>query len=347
MTPPGTAGPPAGARAIAAWLFVCAGLVFAMVLLGGLTRLTESGLSMVGWKPLTGWLPPLDRGQWLAEFEAYRRTPEFRLRNSWMTVEDFRGIFWLEYLHRLFGRVIGVVYLLPYLWFAARFRLSRRLLALLAVPFVLGGVQGVLGWYMVRSGLVDEPAVSHYALAAHLALAAAIYVCLLHFALRLRRGSRPAPGVRGGAAVTALAFATMVWGAFLAGLDGGAVHNTFPLMNGRLLPEEFMALAPWWRDVLENVATVQFGHRLLAVLTAAAAALLWFRCRGTAAGGRAAALAVAVLCQFALGAVTVLHGAPLAVAWLHQAGAMVVLSCGVWASQGASGVPPDAGRPRG
>lgn len=327
------AGPPAApvpARAIGLWLLVCAGLVLAMVLVGGFTRLTESGLSMVRWRPLTGWLPPLDHQQWLAEFDAYRRTPEFRLRNSWMTVEDFRGIYWPEYVHRLLGRVIGLAYGLPLLWFAVRHRLPGRLLALLAVPLALGGLQGALGWYMVRSGLVDEPAVSHFLLAAHLALALVIYGYLLVAALELWRGPRPPRPAPGFAPVAAALLVTMVWGALLAGLDGGAVYSTFPLMDGRLVPAEALALEPWWRDVLENVATVQFGHRLLAALTAAASVLLWVRHRRTAAGRPLAALAAAVLCQFALGAATVLSGGAAAVAWLHQAGALAVFTCALW-----------------
>ena len=333
-----TATSPFPARAIGIWLLACAALVFLMVLLGGLTRLTGSGLSMVDWRPLTGWLPPLGHEQWLSVYEAYRQTPEFQLVNSWMTIEDFRGIFWLEYLHRLFGRIIGVAYLLPFIWFAARHRLPGRTVFRLAIPFVLGGLQGALGWYMVKSGLVDEPSVSQYRLAAHLGLAVVIYGFLLHGGLdMLRAGCRRAGGPAGAIMlVTGMIFATMIMGAFLAGLDGGGVYNSFPLMDGHLVPPEAMTLHPWWRDIFENVATIQFAHRVLALATLGAILALWLAARRTASARPVSAMALVAACQFTLGAVAVVHGAPLSIAWAHQAGAMILFSCAVWAWQGAA-----------
>ncbi len=296
-----------------------------MVLLGGATRLTESGLSMVTWRPVTGWLPPLGDRDWAVLFDAYRETPEFRRLNFWMTVEDFKRIFWLEYLHRLLGRVVGLVYALPLFWFAARYRLPGRLAARLVFLLALGAAQGALGWYMVKSGLVDRPSVSQYRLAAHLGLAVAIYGMLLHTALGLR--SRRPSGSRAALPVAALTFVTMIWGAFLAGLDGGSVYNTFPLMEGELIPPEAASMSPPWRNLFENVAAVQFLHRALAVLAVLAALAAWCRIR-TAVFAVAAAFAVA---QFALGAATILTGAPPALAWMHQAGAMFLFSAAVWA----------------
>ena len=317
--------PPAPARRIAGWLFLCSALVLAMVLLGGLTRLTESGLSMVTWRPVTGWLPPLDDGDWIVLFDAYRETPEFRLLNFWMTVEDFKRIFWLEYLHRLLGRVVGLVYALPLFWFALRYRLPGGLAVRLVFLLGLGAAQGVLGWYMVKSGLIDRPSVSQYRLAAHLALAVAIYGMLLHTALGLRAG-RP-PGNRAALPVAGLTFATMIWGAFLAGLDGGSAYNTFPLMEGRLFPPEAATMSPSWRNLFENVAAVQFLHRVLAVFTVLAALAAWYRNR---TGVFAVTAAFAVV-QFTLGAATILTGAPIALAWTHQAGAMLLFSSAIWA----------------
>ena len=317
--------PPAPARKIARWLFLCSALVFAMVLLGGLTRLTESGLSMVTWKPVTGWLPPLGNRDWAALFDAYRETPEFRRLNFWMTVEDFKRIFWLEYLHRLLGRIVGLVYALPLFWFAVRYRLPGRLAARLVFLLGLGAAQGALGWYMVKSGLVDRPSVSQYRLAAHLGLAVAIYGMLLHTALGLR-ARRPSGG-RAAAPVAALTFVTMIWGAFLAGLDGGSAYNTFPLMEGRLLPPEATAMSPIWRNLFENVAAVQFLHRALAVFTVLAALAAWYWNRT----GVFAVMAAFAVAQFALGAATILTGAPIALAWMHQAGAMLLFSSAIWA----------------
>ena len=315
---------------MAAWLFSCAALVFAMVLLGGYTRLTGSGLSMVDWRPVTGWLPPLDGRAWARLFDAYRGTPEFRGLNFWMTLEDFKGIFWPEYLHRLMGRVVGLAYALPLLWFAVRHRPPPGLAPRLWLLLLLGAAQGVLGWYMVRSGLVDRPSVSHYRLAAHLGLAVAIYALLLHAALGLvrPRARRPAPlGVR---LLAGLAFATMIWGALLAGLDGGRIHNTFPLMDGRLLHPDAAALSPWWRNPVENPAAVQLLHRLLGTATALAALWLWLARRRRAPRALPAAALLALL-QFGLGAAAILTGAELPVALAHQAGAMLLFTAVVWA----------------
>ena len=321
-------------RAVALWLYICCATIFAMVVLGGLTRLTGSGLSMATWRPVTGWLPPLDAAGWEAAFALYRETPEFRRVNFWMTVDDFRSIFWLEYLHRLWGRLIGLVFAVPAVWFALRGRLGRRLGMALGIAFLLGAAQGALGWYMVQSGLVDRPEVSHYRLAAHLLLALAVYGFLLWLALGLthRRAPGGTHGAHLGLIVAGIAL-TAIWGAFTAGLDAGHIHPSFPLMDGSLVPPEAFSIAPWTADLTGNPATVQFVHRWLAILVLAAILALWWRARHAPRGERRAydMLAGMGLLQAALGIATLLLGVPLTVAALHQAGAVVLLSLAIYA----------------
>lgn len=329
------ARPAAPLRAIEIWLYACCALVFAMVLLGGITRLTESGLSIVDWRPVTGWLPPLTDLEWAAVFDAYRESPEFRKLNFWMELEDFKRIFWLEYLHRLLGRGIGIVYLLPFLWFVIRYRVPARLTGRLTVLFVLGGAQGVLGWYMVKSGLVDQPSVSQYRLAAHLGLAVAIYGMMLYTAAGLRGAAAGVPA-RAARGLGCLVFITMIWGAFVSGLDGGAVFNTFPLMDGRLIPPGTLSMSPWWLNLFENIGMVQFIHRCLAILTVTAALSLWWKHRSSVSRSPDF-IALLALLQFCLGIATILSGASIYIAWAHQAGAMLLFSAAVWIWQGSSG----------
>ena len=321
-------------RAVALWLYLCCAMIFAMVVLGGLTRLTGSGLSMVTWQPVTGWLPPLDAAEWDSVFALYRETPEFRRVNFWMTLDDFRSIFWLEYAHRVWGRLIGVAFVLPAAWFALTGRIGRGLGIALAVAFLLGAAQGALGWYMVQSGLVDRPEVSHYRLASHLALALAVYAFLLWLALgvsqtRAPRGPRDA---QLGLVIAGIAL-TAVWGAFVAGLDAGHIHPTFPLMDGRLIPPEAFSTAPWAADMTANPVTVQLLHRWLAILLLAAIlALRWRARRAPPAERRALDLLAGMgIVQAGLGVVTLLTGVPLAAAALHQAGAAVLLSLAIYA----------------
>ena len=321
-------------RAVALWLYACCAMIFAMVVLGGLTRLTGSGLSMATWQPVTGWLPPLNAAEWEAVFALYRETPEFRRVNFWMTVDDFRAIFWLEYLHRVWGRLIGLAFVLPAAWFAWHGRIGRRLGIGLAVAFLLGAGQGVLGWYMVQSGLVDRPEVSHYRLAAHLALALAVYAWLLWLALgpARERAARGAYGMHIGLVIAGVAL-TAIWGAFVAGLDAGHIHPTFPLMDGRLVPREIFSTAPWTADLTGNPVTVQFVHRWLAMLVVGAILALWWRARHLPPAGRRGfdLLAGMAVLQAGLGVATLLLGVPLAAASLHQAGAVVLLSLSVHA----------------
>lgn len=333
-----TIRPPAPLKAIEYWLYACCALVFAMVLLGGITRLTESGLSIVHWRPFTGWIPPMNEAAWTAVFDSYRESPEFQKLNFWMALEDFKRIFWLEYLHRVLGRIIGLAYFVPFAWFLIRYRLPARLTVRLATLFVLGGLQGALGWYMVKSGLVDQPSVSQYRLAAHLGLAVAIYAAMLYTALGLRAARSPdiagarGPLSRGGRGLTMLIFITMIWGAFVAGMDGGAVFTTFPLMDGRLIPPNALSISPVWLNLFENIGTVQFLHRVLAVCTVVAALSLWWMQRRETS--RAVTLvAVFAALQFCLGIATILTGASIYIAWAHQGGAMLLFTAAIFAWQ--------------
>ncbi|MGE0715541.1 MAG: COX15/CtaA family protein, partial [Alphaproteobacteria bacterium] len=328
--------PTARPRAVAIWLFAVAALVFLMTVIGGVTRLTESGLSIVDWRPVTGALPPLTEDAWQAELDKYRQSPQYRLVNRGMTLADFKAIYWWEYIHRLWGRLIGVAFALPFLWFLWRRRIPPGYTPRLLVAFALGGLQGLVGWLMVASGLVDRPSVSQYRLVAHLGLALAIYAYLLWLAFDLCRGDRPSPpgtaGRRLAPALAALAFATILSGGFVAGLDAGMVYNTFPLMDGRLVPEVYGQMSPWWANLFENAAAVQFNHRLLATATLAAvvAGAVVMR-RAPPPASRLAVAAAAVACvQVSLGIATLLTQVPVSLGALHQAGAVTLLTVLVW-----------------
>jgi cytochrome c oxidase assembly protein subunit 15 len=283
----------------------------------------------VEWNPVMGAVPPLRHAEWQSAFDAYRETPEFKTYNFWMGLDDFRAIYWMEYAHRLLGRIIGVVFLLPLIWFAVRKQVTGRLLAQLSVAFVLGAAQGALGWYMVQSGLVDRPEVSHYRLAAHLGLAVAIYGWLLWILLGLGARRSSTTTARGhGFAIFLLCWAsvTMLWGAFTAGLDAGAMYNTFPLMGGGIAPPGAFEREPFLINFVENPATVQFTHRCLAIGFVVLALYGWWRARAAPA----AWLAATALVQAGLGIATLLTGVDIAVAAAHQAGAMIVFSLAVW-----------------
>ena len=326
-----------GPRAIAWWLMICAVMIFVMVMLGGATRLTDSGLSMVEWKPLTV-LPPMTDAAWAAEFERYQQFPQFIKKFSWMTVDDFKGIYALEFTHRLWGRLIGFVFALPFLWFVARRAVDRSLGWKLAGLFVLGGLQGVIGWFMVASGLQDRPDVSQYRLAAHLITAVILYGAIIWVALDLfdegrMRIATHASFVR---LVHILPFAVMfvmLVGAFVAGLDAGLIYNTFPLMDGQWLPPGGMDQAPWYGNLFENVATVQFEHRMVAVALVIFVAVVWFQGRTAALTMRARKLLQATvgmaLIQASLGISTLLLVVPVPLALAHQTGALILFTLSV------------------
>ena len=322
--------------AIAGWLLACCALVFAMVVVGGVTRLTHSGLSIVEWQPIVGALPPLDDHAWQETFHKYQQTPEFRLVNPGMDLAGFKRIFWWEYAHRLLGRLIGAAFLLPLAWFALRKRISRPLAWKLAGIFALGGLQGALGWYMVQSGLVDDPRVSQYRLAAHLGLALLIYAAMLWIALDLllpRAIEAPRPLRRFAFALVALVFAMAISGAFVAGIRAGLAYNTFPLMNGRLVPPGMFVIEPWYLNLFNNIATVQFDHRAIAWLLAIIVPWFWLRTRRAAPRTKLAAslLLIVLAVQIALGISTLLLAVPIPLAAAHQAGALLVFSAALFA----------------
>jgi heme a synthase len=374
--------------AVAAWLFACCALIFLMVVIGGITRLTLSGLSITEWKPVVGVVPPLSAESWAAVFAKYREIPEYRAVHSLMNLDEFKGIYLWEYTHRLLGRLIALVYAIPFAWFLVRGRLPRRLVPPLCGILLLGFAQGGLGWYMVESGLADRAEVSQYRLVAHLALALAIYAAILWVALGIVRDAGGAtrepptlgnhsksswpgstqpstssprapspvggswmpgssPGMtnggdsclnrtgwrRAGDAVLVLVALTILAGGFVAGTRAGLTYNSFPLMDGRLVPAGYAQLRPFVLNWFENIAAVQFDHRLLAVATAVVIMLVW------AAGQRAVLprparvavhglLAIALL-QVALGVTTLVFVVPLPLAAAHQAGAVLLLTAAI------------------
>ncbi len=325
-------------RALALWLFACCAMVFVTLVVGGVTRLTHSGLSIVEWKPLVGALPPLSDADWQGLFAKYQQTPEFIQRNHDMTLDGFKFIFWWEWAHRLSGRLIGVVFLLPYLWFLRRGALRGALAFKVFGFFILGGLQGAMGWYMVKSGLVDDPRVSQYRLAAHLGLAFLIFGLMFWTALGLwqaRQSRRRRDGDftrRLGLALTGLVFLMVLSGALVAGIRAGLAYNTFPLMNGHFAPPEMWLLDPWWLNFFSNMATVQFDHRLIAwLLIGLIPWFAWRAARENPAARPAAVLLVAWLAvQVSLGIATLLLRVPVHLAAMHQAGAMVLFGLLLW-----------------
>ncbi|MBX9946864.1 MAG: COX15/CtaA family protein [Reyranella sp.] len=307
------------------WLIVVAAMIFFMIVIGALTRLTGSGLSMVEWRPVTGWLPPLSDAAWQAELQKYLSSPQGRLINRGFSVAEFREIFWLEYIHRLWGRLIGVAFALPLLWFWWRGRLTPYLKPRLLALLVLGGLQGALGWAMVASGLVDRPAVSHYRLAAHLLLAVALYAYTVWLILELgpQTARRDEPdAARLASVLIGVLFVVAAWGALMAGLRAGTAHGTFPTMSGYWIPPGLFELSPWWINPFENGTTIQFIHRWLAKLLVLGVLILAWRGRRPAT---LAAAAMAVL-QLGLGIATILSGIDIGLATAHQAGAVLLLT---------------------
>ena len=332
-------------RKIAAWLFVCCLMVYGMVILGGVTRLTGSGLSMVEWDPIFGIVPPLDAASWDQTFRLYQQSPEYQKINVGMDLAGFKRIYWFEYSHRVLGRTIGMVFLLPFLFFLARGWIQRPLIPKLVAMFVLGGLQGVLGWYMVKSGLVDNPHVSQYRLTAHLGLAIVIYAYMLYVAFGLWFGEQRAtlPGWlrRSTWLLTGLVFVTILSGGFVAGLKAGFAYNTFPLMDGHWVPQVMFMQSPLWRNFFENIATVQFDHRLLATLVITAVAVLWLSARRSTLPASVRTglhlMLAAVLLQYGLGISTLLMHVPVPLAAIHQAGALLLLTVTLYAAFRMSG----------
>ena len=321
-------------RQIAVWLLVVAGLVFAMVVLGGATRLTNSGLSMVEWEPIMGWIPPLSEADWQAKFEAYKQFPEYQKLNRGMTLAGFKQIFWLEFWHRVLGRLLGFAFAVPFAVFLVRRAIDRPLVPRLLLIFALGASQGVLGWLMVASGLVDHPDVSHYRLTAHFGLAVIIYGTILWTAWGLwsPRAQSPMRHPLGGFAhlVLVLLFVQLLSGGLVAGLDAGFAYNTWPLMGESFVPDGLGRLEPWWHNMLDNVTMVQFQHRMGAYLVTLLVALLWWRARAASLGAAAHALAAALLLQMLLGILTVVMIVPVSIGVMHQAGGLVLFTATLW-----------------
>jgi len=323
-------------KRIAYWLFTVAVVVFFMIAIGGLTRLTQSGLSMVEWKPIMGTLPPLSDADWQEMFEKYQQSPEYKKINKGMNLEDFKGIFWFEYGHRVLGRFIGLIFAVPFAFFVITKQIKRALIPRLLFLFVLGGLQGLIGWWMVKSGLVDHPDVSHYRLTVHLGMAFLLYIALLWTALEQfrqkaeekHRYAVPAMLILG------MIYATAMSGGLVAGLDAGQQFNTFPLMAGKLIPEGLFIQSPWYHNITENVLTVQFNHRLFAMSTAAVIVGFWYVLGQTSltrmANRARHMMLIAVLLQFILGVSTLLSFVWIPLASAHQMGAVVLMTSMVW-----------------
>ena len=321
---------PAPSKPIAYWLFASAFMVFVMMIIGAITRLTGSGLSMVEWRPLIGALPPMNEEEWMRVFTLYQDSPEYQKVNGWMTIEDFKSIFFWEWFHRVWGRLIGLVFALPLLVFWIKDMIPKGYKKHFLILLTLGGAQGLMGWYMVKSGLVDNPAVSHYRLAAHLFLAFLVYGLLIwhaqHFIIRTRAFSNTAL-FRHGLIALLFVSVTIIWGAYTAGLDAGLVYNeSFPKMGGQWIPPDFWKYDGFFMNILENHSGVQWFHRWIAMTSVVVVLSFWIhalskKIRFAALHG----LAIMVVLQMMLGIGTVLSGVHLHVAVTHQAGAAITL----------------------
>lgn len=326
-------------KGLVRWLFLCCGLIFVMVLVGAITRLTESGLSMVEWRAMMDMMPPMTTEAWQSAFAKYKTTPEYLVKNHGMDLDAFQSIYFWEWTHRLLGRVIGLVYALPLAYFWMRGRIPQKLKPRFIFFLALGGLQGFIGWYMVKSGLVNEPRVSHYRLALHFGTALVLFSCLLAQAVALHgrllaklqqhpigiyaRQLQPHTLI-----ALALVALTVIWGAFVAGLDAGLIYNEFPTMGGKWIPSDFLFQKPWWTNFFSNHATVQWTHRVLAILSFVTVFSLGLRAiwtRNPVLKKAGHALAGMIFVQVVLGVATLLTHVHLHVAVTHQAGAVITL----------------------
>ena len=323
------------------WLALVCLLVCLMVVVGGVTRLTNSGLSMVEWKPIMGTIPPLTEAEWLDTFNKYKQFPEYKILNRDMNLSEFKFIFFWEYFHRILGRLIGIVFFLPFLYFLSKRYFDKKLTIKLFIGFILGGMQGLMGWYMVKSGLVDVPHVSHYRLAAHLLLAFVIFAYLLWVIFDLIHEDKKKSAKVGGLfifslVITLIVAIQVVYGAFVAGRDAGFVYNTFPTMSGRLIADGWLALDPKWLNFFENIITIQFVHRTIAWLLVAVIVLFWFKARKQSDNPRcvraAHLLFASILFQFLLGVFTLIYVVPISLAALHQAGALLLFGAALYSN---------------
>jgi len=333
---------------IVLWLLTGCFLIFTMVVVGGITRLTGSGLSITKWDVVTGTLPPMNESDWQHEFELYKQTPQYQQINAHFELSDFKGIYWWEYIHRLLGRLIGLVFVIPFLWFVIRKKIQGSLLYKCLLLFLLGGLQGFIGWYMVASGLVDEPSVSHFRLALHLCTAFITFCFTLWFAMDLINTEKVRPlGWQSKLLTLAkwvlvITFIQIVFGAFVAGLKAGLIYNTWPLMGDKFIPDSvhYAVYTMGWHGLIDNMSGVQFVHRNLAYLVFFGvlfqAFYMWKNHRNgqspLLAGQQHAIWAVTVLVvlQFVLGIFTLLHKVPLTLGVIHQAGALLLLGSQVY-----------------
>jgi cytochrome c oxidase assembly protein subunit 15 len=329
-------------RQIAGWLILCAAVILGMILLGGVTRLTNSGLSMVEWKPLIGIIPPLGEAAWLDVFAKYKQFPEYQKINLGMSLDEFKTIFMFEYLHRVLGRLIGMLFFFPFLYFAIKGRIRKGLMPKLVLMFFLGGLQGLLGWYMVKSGLVMDPHVSQYRLTAHLGVAVLIYAYMLWvtFDLLLRESNAPVvqslPYARYSVVLIGLVFLMILSGGLVAGTRAGLAYNTWPLMGVSFIPEGLYAGTPAWLDIFEDITTIQFNHRMFAYLLIALISCFVFLVNRSGIRGRGrlglVLLVLALVAQVTLGISTLLLHVPVSLAAAHQGGAVLLLTAMLYAS---------------
>ncbi|MGH6870793.1 MAG: COX15/CtaA family protein [Rhizomicrobium sp.] len=327
-----------GPRAVGIWLLVVALMIAAMVVVGGLTRLTGSGLSIMEWDPIVGALPPLSDAEWQRVFHLYRQIPQYTHENAGMTLAAFKGIFWWEWTHRLLGRLIGVVFFVPFVWFAWRGAIARARIPRMIVLFLLGGLQGFVGWWMVESGFEDRVSVSQYRLAIHLGVALILFAAILWTALDYLRpkpaAARPAPFANSALGFAGLVYVQMLLGSLVAGLHAGLIYNTWPDMDGMFIPHDVMFFKPWFVNFFDNAALAQFDHRMVAYLVLIAAFALWLRGRRAHLAGAARTSADAVLAavglQIVLGILALLYQVPIPLAAAHQGMAVALFSAALW-----------------
>ena len=329
-------------KSIAVWLFVCCAMVFIMVVVGGVTRLTDSGLSIVEWQPVSGTLPPMSQSDWDEFHQKYQQSPQYQKINKGMSVDEFKTIFWWEYIHRVLGRLIGLVFFIPFVYFLIRKQIDKPLGIKLSGIFILGGLQGFMGWYMVMSGLVDNPHVSQYRLTAHLGLAFVIFAAMFWVATDLLYDRNKSPhnpdelkGLRRfSIGLTWLIFIMVLSGGLVAGIRAGLAYNTFPLMNGHFIPPEIFLLEPLWRNFFENMATVQFDHRMIAWILMFTVPYFWFKARKHQLSDSAKLACnlflIMLVIQVGLGISTLLLAVPLVLGAAHQGGAMMLFTAALW-----------------
>jgi cytochrome c oxidase assembly protein subunit 15 len=336
-----SAPPASRTQAVAIWLFIVALLIAAMVTVGGLTRLTGSGLSITEWHPVTGVMPPLGDSAWQSEFAKYQRIPQFRLENPHMDVAAFKTIYWWEWSHRLLGRLLGFAFLLPFLYFAATGAIARVDYPRMIGLFALGGLQGFVGWWMVQSGLETRVSVSQYRLAIHLGVALILLGAIVWTALDYWRVSPPRPRAQAlgkwAIVFVVLVYLQMLLGALVAGLHAGLIYNTWPSMDGRVFPEHPFFHQPWWVNFGESAGLAQFDHRIGAYIIAFSALALWIASRRINVARTSANAVLAVTgFQIVLGILTLVNQAPVALAALHQATAVALFASAVWHAQSLS-----------